>query len=162
MRSLSFNWVYVTGAILLVSSQAVNKANCLIKNLLESESLPQIRNLLEMREINPARLRLKSGVENEADDEGTETNCGGDGRSLPQSGQEGERSNSERVCGVDRIRAQLRGARVTQSGAGSAGESQAAGARRRGQEVATAWARTDLRRADGKSISPGVAHHGLH
>jgi hypothetical protein len=40
----------------------VKPANCLIKNLLESESLPQIRNLLEMREINPARLRLKSGV----------------------------------------------------------------------------------------------------
>ena len=35
-----------------------------------------------MSEINPARLRLKSGVENEADDEGTETDCGGDRRSL--------------------------------------------------------------------------------
>ena len=58
--------------------------------------------------------------------------------------------------------AQLRGPGVTESGAGSAGESQAAGARRRGKEVATAWARTDLRRADGESLGPGVAHHGLH
>ena len=69
--------------------------NCLIKNLLESESLPQIRNLLEMSEINPARLRLKGGVENEADDEGTETDCGSDRGSLSQSWQEGEGSNSE-------------------------------------------------------------------
>ncbi|HYJ85951.1 MAG TPA: hypothetical protein VEW46_07845, partial [Pyrinomonadaceae bacterium] len=50
----------------------VNRANCLTNNLLESESLPQIRNLLEMREINPAGLKLESGVENEAEDEGTE------------------------------------------------------------------------------------------
>ncbi|HYJ85950.1 MAG TPA: hypothetical protein VEW46_07840, partial [Pyrinomonadaceae bacterium] len=58
--------VYVVGI-------AVSKGtNCLTNNLLESESLPQIRNLLEMREINPAGLKLESGVENEAEDEGTE------------------------------------------------------------------------------------------
>src|SRR6266496_6629604 len=94
-----------SGDILKLPTKQSNQTNCLIKNLLESESLPQIRNLLEMREINPARLSLKSGVENEADDEGAETDCGGDGRSLPQSGQEGERSNSERVWGADRLRA---------------------------------------------------------
>jgi hypothetical protein len=65
-----------------------NSANCLIKNLLESESLPQIRNLLEMREINPATLKLSSGVENEAEDDGTETNCGSHGRTLPPGGEE--------------------------------------------------------------------------
>src|SRR6266496_408029 len=91
--------------IVCLACAGVNTPNCLIKNLLESESLPQIRNLLEMSEISPAALKLSSGVENEADDEGTETNCGGDGRSLPQSGQEGERSNSERVWGADRLRA---------------------------------------------------------
>lgn len=64
--------------------EGVKNPNCLIKNLLESESLPQIRNLLEMREINPAVLTLSNGVENEADDEGTETDCGRDGRTLPQ------------------------------------------------------------------------------
>jgi hypothetical protein len=70
-------------------------ANCLIKNLLEIDSLPQIRNLLEMREINPARLTLKSGVENEADDEGTETAGGGDCGTISQGQQEGEGCNSE-------------------------------------------------------------------
>jgi hypothetical protein len=35
-----------------------------------------------MREIKPARLKLSSGVENEAEDEGTETNCRGDGRNA--------------------------------------------------------------------------------
>jgi hypothetical protein len=73
----------------------VKPANCLIKNLLESESLPQIRNLLEMRGINPARLKLSSGVENEADDEGAETNSGGYCRALSQGQEERERRNSE-------------------------------------------------------------------
>jgi hypothetical protein len=81
--------------ILAEQVRAGKRANCLIKNLLESETLPQIRNLLEMREINPARLRLKSGVENEADDEGAETDCGGDRRSLSASEEERERGNAE-------------------------------------------------------------------
>jgi hypothetical protein len=66
-----------------------------VKIYSNADSLPQIRNLLEMREINPARLRLKGGVENEADDEGTETDCGSDNGTLSQSRQEGEGSNSE-------------------------------------------------------------------
>ncbi len=61
------------GCLILTAPLDVrNITNCLTNNLLESESLPQIRNLLEMSEINPAGLKLESGVENEADDEGTE------------------------------------------------------------------------------------------
>ena len=48
----------------------------LIKNGIEIESLLQIRNLLEIREINPAVMTRRSGVENEAYDEGTEKDCG--------------------------------------------------------------------------------------
>jgi hypothetical protein len=54
-----------------------------------------MRNLLEMSEINPVEMKLKSGVENEADDERAETNCGGDGWSLSQSKEERERNNAD-------------------------------------------------------------------
>src|SRR6266542_1296810 len=123
---------------------AVKGPNCLIKNLLESESLPQIRNLLEMREINPARLKLRSGVENEADDEGSETSGGGDSESLSQSGQEGEGTNSDGVRGVDGIRTLLCGAGITQSGADSAGKSQTARPWRCGEETVPAWSWANL------------------
>jgi hypothetical protein len=87
--------VFMCKFILRSAGNRVKQPNCLIKNLLEIDSLPQIRNLLEMREINPARLRLKSGVENEADDEGTETDCRSYCRTLPEGWEERERSNSE-------------------------------------------------------------------
>jgi hypothetical protein len=73
----------------------VKRANCLTNNLFESESLPQIRNLLEMSEINSAGLKLKSGVENEADDEGALTIGGGYGGPLSKSKQEGKAHDSE-------------------------------------------------------------------
>src|SRR5437016_12979027 len=82
--------------------------NCLIKNLLEIDSLPQLRNLLEMSEISPALIRLVSGEKDEANDEGEEARGGADGRTLPPGTEEGESSNPKRVCGVDWLQAELR------------------------------------------------------
>jgi hypothetical protein len=56
------------------------------------KSLPQIRNLLETSSVI---LKLSSGEKNEVDDEGEETHCGGDGRTLPQGGKEREGGNSD-------------------------------------------------------------------
>jgi hypothetical protein len=57
------------------------------KSLLEMESLPQIRNLLEMSEISSA-AKEGGGVEDEANDEGKKADCGGRGRAIPAGAQE--------------------------------------------------------------------------
>src|SRR6266849_5344013 len=109
----------------------VNAANCLTKNLLEMESLPQIRNLLEMSEISSA-ARVSGGGKNEVNDERKKADRRSHRRALPARAQEREDSNPERVCGADRVRAQLRGAGFAQSRSGGASESEAAGGRRCG------------------------------
>src|SRR6266567_480300 len=106
-------------------------ANCLTKNLLEMESLPQIRNLLEMSEISSA-AKVSGGVKDEVNDEGTKAHCGGHGRAIPAGAEEKEDRHPERVCGTDRVRAELRGDGVAQSRSGDNGESEVAGARRFG------------------------------
>jgi hypothetical protein len=73
----------------------VKLANCLIKNLLESESLPQIRNLLEMSEINPAGVKPSGGVKNEANDERAETTGRGVRRSVSAGTEERKAGDSE-------------------------------------------------------------------
>src|SRR5216110_652029 len=105
--------------------------NCLTKNLLEMESLPQIRNLLEMSEISSA-AKVSGGVKDEVNDEGTKAHRGGHGRAIPAGAEEKEDRHPERVCGTDRVRAELRGDGVAQSGSGGNGESEVAGARRFG------------------------------
>ena len=109
----------------------VNSSNCLTKNLLEMESLPQIRNLLEMSEISSA-AKESGGVKNEVNDERKKAGRRSQRRALPARAQEREDSNSERVCGADWVRAQLRSAGFAQSRSGGASESAAAGARRFG------------------------------
>src|SRR5436853_7202973 len=54
--------------ILLGAVRGVKRTNCLTKNLLEMESLPQIRNLLEMSEISSA-AKVSGGVKDEVNDE---------------------------------------------------------------------------------------------
>src|SRR6266545_2306827 len=110
---------------------SVNLSNCLTKNLLEMESLPQIRNLLEMREISFA-AKESGGVKDEVNDERKKAHRGGHRRAVSAGAEEREDSNSERVCGVDRVRAQLCGDGVAQSRSGGASEPKAAGARRCG------------------------------
>src|SRR5213594_1653333 len=112
-------------------SATVKPTNCLTKNLLEMDSLPQIRNLLEMREISSA-AKVSGGVKDEVNDEGTKAHRGGHSRAIPTGAEEREDGNSERVCGVERVRAQLCGAGVAQSRSGGASKSAAAGARRCG------------------------------
>src|SRR3989449_5808795 len=112
----------------------VKNANCLTKNLLEMESLPQIRNLLEMREISSA-AKVSGGVKDEVNDEGKKAHRGGHGRAIPTGAEERENRNLERVCGADLVRAKLRGDGVAQSWSGGNGESKAAGARRCGEET---------------------------
>src|SRR5881396_4386881 len=105
--------------------------NCLTKNLLEMDSLPQIRNLLEMREISSA-AKVSGGVKDEVNDERKKAHRGGHSRAVSAGAEEREDGNSERVCGVERVRAQLCGAGFAQSRSGGASESAAAGARRCG------------------------------
>ena len=64
----------------------VNGANCLIKNLLEIDSLPQLRNLLEMGEISSAVKRLVGGEKDEAKSVRHKKGEAGDPRNrLPRS-----------------------------------------------------------------------------
>src|SRR6266567_4460967 len=114
----------------------VKNANCLTKNLLEMESLPQIKNLLEMSEISSA-AKLGGGVKDEANDERKKTYCRGHRGKVSASAEEREDGYFKRVCGADRIRKELRGAGVAQSRAGSNGESRAASAGRGRQAAAT-------------------------
>src|SRR5207244_423291 len=107
------------------------RPNCLTKNLLEMDSLPQIRNLLEMREISSA-AKVSGGVKDEVNDERKKAHRGGHSRAVSAGAEEREDGNSERVCGVERVRAQLCGAGFAQSRSGGASESAAAGARRCG------------------------------
>src|SRR5437667_9850921 len=102
-------------------------ANCLIKNLLEIDSLPQLRNLLEMSESSPRFIRLVSGEKDEANDEGEEARGGADGRTLPPGTEEGESSNPKRACGVDWLHAELPPAGPAQSRPPGPGAYQGAG-----------------------------------
>src|SRR5436853_1772085 len=117
--------------ILLGAVRGVKRTNCLTKNLLEMESLPQIRNLLEMREISSA-AKVSGGVRDEVNDERKKAYRGVHSRALPTGAEEREDGNSERVCGVERVRAQLCGAGFAQSRSGRNGECEAAGAWRCG------------------------------
>src|SRR6266508_5783480 len=69
-------------------------ANCLTKNLLEMESLPQIRNLLEMREISFA-AKESGGVKDEVNDERKKAHRGGHGRAISAGAEERENSHLE-------------------------------------------------------------------
>src|SRR6266571_4273848 len=71
-------------------------ANCLTKNLLEMDSLPQIRNLLEMREISSA-AKVSGGVKDEVNDERKKAHRGGHSRAVSAGAEEREDGNSERV-----------------------------------------------------------------
>ncbi len=62
-----------------------------------------MRNLLEMREINPAEKKRNSGVENEPNDEVAKAICGGYGGLLLEGEQEGKEDDTELVCGGDGI-----------------------------------------------------------
>src|SRR5437764_1796040 len=117
--------------IIPLPGSVVSIPNCLTKNLLEMESLPQIRNLLEMREISFA-VKESGGVKDEVNDERKKAHRGGHRRAVSAGAEEREDGNSERVCGVDRVRAQLCGDGVAQSRSGGASEPKAAGARRCG------------------------------
>src|SRR2546426_7010844 len=66
------------------------RSNCLTKNLLEMDSLPQIRNLLEMSEISSA-AKVSGGVKDEVNDEGKKADRGGHGRALPAGAGEREK-----------------------------------------------------------------------
>ena len=70
----------------------VKKSNCLTKNLLEMDSLPQIKNLLEMSETATGSEE-SLGVENEADDEATTGGDQSDCGEVSASGQEGEETD---------------------------------------------------------------------
>src|SRR5437660_11874153 len=108
-----------------------NCPNCLTKNLLEMESLPQIRNLLEMSEISFA-AKESGGVKDEVNDEGRKAHRGGHRRAVSAGAEEKEDRHPERVCGTEWVRAELRGDGVAQSWSGGNGESEVAGARRFG------------------------------
>src|SRR5438552_15925511 len=110
---------------------SVKRANCLTKNLLEMESLPQIKNLLEMSEISSA-AKVSGGVKDEVNDEGKKAHRGGHGRAIPTGAEERENRNLERVCGADLVCAKLRGDGVAHPCSGGDGDSKAAGARRCG------------------------------
>src|SRR5437867_10801577 len=89
------------------------------------DSLPQIRNLLEMREISSA-AKVSGGVKDEVNDERKKAHRGGHSRAVSAGAEEREDGNSERVCGVERVRAQLCGAGFAQSRSGGASETAAA------------------------------------
>src|SRR5436853_5953890 len=120
----------MAGTVMLLAVK-VNPSNCLTKNLLEMESLPQIRNLLEMSEISSA-ARESGGVKNEVNDERKKAGRRSHRWALSARAQEREDRHPERVCGTDRVRAELRGDGVAQSRSGGNGESEVAGARRFG------------------------------
>src|SRR5438046_10023545 len=92
----------------------VNKPNCLTKNLLEMESLPQIRNLLEMREISSA-AKVSGGVKDEVNDEREKAHRGGHGRAVSAGAEEREEDKYERVCGVEGVRAEVLGDGVAET-----------------------------------------------
>src|SRR5437660_10215734 len=68
--------------------------NCLTKNLLEMDSLPQIKNLLEMSEISSA-AKVSGGVRDEVNDERKKAYRGGQSRAIPAGAEERENRNFE-------------------------------------------------------------------
>src|SRR2546427_11215167 len=92
-------------------------SNCLTKNLLEMESLPQIRNLLEMSEISSA-AKVSGGVKDEVNDEGTKAHRGGHGRAIPAGGGEKKDKDPEQGFGTERGLAGVSGAGVGQTPGG--------------------------------------------
>jgi hypothetical protein len=72
-----------------------NLPNCLSQDLLEKESLPQVKNLLEIRfTVASFEDREEGGERIEANDGGTESGGAGDGAPVPASEQEEEGQDS--------------------------------------------------------------------
>src|SRR5712692_10197583 len=109
------------------------------------DSLPQIKNLLEMSEINFA-ARVSGGVKDEVNDEREKAHRGGHSRAVSAGAEEKEDRHPERVCGAEWVRAELRGDGFAQSRSGGNGESEAAGARRCGNEAGPGGDRTMMKR----------------
>src|SRR5712691_8850450 len=79
----------------------VKSANCLSKNLLESDSLPQLKNLLEIS-FTIASFRTGEGGERvEVNDGGAESGGEGDGAAISAWAQEREAEDAGRVHGAD-------------------------------------------------------------
>src|SRR6266704_3179591 len=76
------------------SGWLVKAPNCLTKNLLEMDSLPQIKNLLEMSEISPA-AKESGGVKDEVNDERKKAHRGGHSRAVSAGAQERENRHLE-------------------------------------------------------------------
>ncbi|MEK7834605.1 MAG: hypothetical protein AAB298_00450 [Pseudomonadota bacterium] len=74
------------------SMESVNQANCLIKNLTEIDSLPHLRNLIEIS-LPIDRMEGKD----EVDDERKKVGGEGDGGALPEGEEKGERRDAGRT-----------------------------------------------------------------
>src|SRR5207245_10259336 len=85
------------------------------------DSLPQIKNLLEMSEISSA-AKVSGGVKDEVNDERKKAYRGGHSRAIPAGAEEKENRNFELICRAERIRAELRRAGFAQSRTGGNGE----------------------------------------
>src|SRR5438876_2349253 len=95
-------------------SMVVNSANCLTKNLLESESLPQVKNLLEIS-FTIASFRTGEGGERvEVNDGGAESGSKGDGAEISAWAEEREAEDAGRVYGADWLQPIVRAHGVTQ------------------------------------------------
>ncbi len=81
--------------------QAVKRSNCLTQNLLESESLPQLRNLLEKSFTIASFAGAEGGEGVEVNDGGAEGSSDEDGATVSASDEEGEGQDSGRVRGAD-------------------------------------------------------------
>src|SRR3990172_1837821 len=76
----------------------VNDANCIIKNLSETHSLPHVRNLSEM-----SRSERLNGRQSEVNDERQESGNQGVVKPVPKGQQEGEGAGSGRAGCADGI-----------------------------------------------------------
>src|SRR5437870_5174784 len=92
-----------SGATLCLRSMSVKQLNCLTKNLLESDSLPQLRNLLEIS-FTIASFRTGEGGERvEVNDGGAESGSESDGAAISAWAEEREAEAVGRVHGADRL-----------------------------------------------------------
>src|SRR2546430_17218470 len=98
-------------------SATVKPTNCLTKNLLEMESLPQIRNLLEMSEISSA-AKVSGGVKDEVNDEREKAHRGGHGRAIPAGAGGKEKRHARPRRGDYHGRAEGRGGGVARAQCG--------------------------------------------
>lgn len=83
-------------------SRSVNDANCLIKNLAESESLPHIRNLYE-KVGQLSSVNQDAGGGNEVNGEREEEINSGNSSSVSEGAKEGKGQHSGSVCQGDSI-----------------------------------------------------------